>query len=1534
MKTLNCNSIRTGAGINFYQRTILLAAAAVLGCLTLQAQPYPAELLKEKAAFNNTAPDAIGAGQSAAIEGEYAVVAGNKRLDGYRLVNGEWEFQGGSDFTWQAAEDSLAAHNGTITAGQATGNGAVYVFQAKGDEQSALNGWNVTDTSQVSGSTFGYLLPFTPEQLDLATNEVWTLTVVSRMNDNFGDSASLYFDFADTNDRRFLIFFDLDDNKDLTVQLSGLETLTLTTNGAGWGAYHTHQIIFDPVTQTADYHFDGVKMNSAPWSPTAVAGLNGLRFGAGSSGGRGSVTYNKVEFLVHEGNQILASYDAGDAGNPADPDPVDQGWNAFGTGTGVSTRAVQAELVSIWPLTGVARAADDSSGANFGASVDISGDTMVVGAYGDNDYSGAAYVFTRDGDAWNQQQKLTAAVPRSNNYYGYNVAIDGDNIVVGSLYYESLADPTSGLAFVWVRDGATWSQQDVLNPATATSPSQYMSVQGVDVSGDLAIVGTPSGGSQRAGAVSVFRRTGTAWAKESVLNPGSNYATVANFGGKVAIHDGTVFAGFNRSSETGINPQRYFASYLAFSKDGADGWVPMVQHDYEVESIYNSVTGIGFDGVHLIISFYVSPNDDVEPVHVWALDYSDAGAVAQFVRKLTDYTAAKDSGNLNKDSAAFRYKDLLYGKEDLKMRSRTELMNTLYGEAERARAAYAESELAKGLVPNPDDVGLRDLMLDIYYDRTVAETILGKDLLATAEKAHFGGLIGIDPPLNGFVIDQEIPPYQQALAKQRETVDGLLSLLGEDFGAAVDPPLGYQMFRDRVPFRALMSARYTNELGDSVSVSSEEILFTGYKDAVLAFDQLRDYGQTAATVGKLMIARDNPAAGNQMSDRDQVRALITGAQQYLYVHGHLVKDLFPNLPPPGDESGLAEAIAGWEGSLTDLEGLQQLLAGDANVLGFASDFMMYIQNFGTQTTPEFHSYDIFRERLDPARSNSALKLGLDDLQAAQDSYLSFRGFEDQLAANFSGSSITYRDRLRDIVGVFPDSPDYGDDPTRHPGSELEQQYRSIQAARLRILKNKTEIQNVRKQVRIERDRAANASEVYIRYGNERASIEQKIGEIEATQATADQLTDYFNPANLISGASIAIAFNFGVQTITELDKAQLNAQKERLAAMESAEIDGVNSDAMIKNLLLQLNTLAVDSMEAALLLTQEANRFAGLYREKRDLEREIAEQDEALAARFFADPIHRQVMQTNMLSAEISFQTAQKWLYFTVRALQYKHNIPFIYEQYTPESIFKLRNARELEDFYFAMDQFDQLKNLGDPERRDMFSVREDFFGYVKTNRFGQALLYPDPVTGQQVSAVAAFRSRLHQLQDGQGTVGLNFSTVRQKAGGFFFQGPNYDPDGNPIPSTGRYLDKIRSISIRLPGNHTLGQAQISGNLTYGGTSFIRNAQVGTLDPGRPDQLVGEMTPYSTRVWFFDTAGGLNRWNFKENLKVNGVALDVIADNGSVPAAGEIVEFKERSVAATGWVLEIPTISVGTLVMDVDELNDIELHFWHYSASR
>ena len=118
-------------------------------------------------------------------------------------------------------------------------------------------------------------------------------------------------------------------------------------------------------------------------------------------------------------------------------------------------------------------ATDGAAGDSFGASVSIDGDTMVVGAYGDDDKgynsSGSAYVFTRDtagglASGWTQVAKLTADDGAASDFFGWSVSIDGDTVVIGAYEDDDPVKGTnSGSAYVFTRDTAgnlasNWTQ--------------------------------------------------------------------------------------------------------------------------------------------------------------------------------------------------------------------------------------------------------------------------------------------------------------------------------------------------------------------------------------------------------------------------------------------------------------------------------------------------------------------------------------------------------------------------------------------------------------------------------------------------------------------------------------------------------------------------------------------------------------------------------------------------------------------------------------------------------------------------------------------------------------------------------------------------------------------------------------------------------------------------------------------------------------------------------------------------------------------
>jgi len=183
----------------------------------------------------------------------------------------------------------------------------------------------------------------------------------------------------------------------------------------------------------------------------------------------------------------------------------------------------------------------------FGGSVAISGDTIVVGAPWRDDSggtnSGAVYVFRRDGDTWGSPEKLTAGDDAGHDdYFGLDVDVSGDTIVVGA-YADDDTGTDSGAAYVFRYNGTTWTREGKLTGWDADAADWF----GADVAiaGDVIVVG--AGGHDGvsvadSGAAFVFRRIGGSWKPQQKL-AASDAAAWDYFGIPVSISGSTVAVG-------------------------------------------------------------------------------------------------------------------------------------------------------------------------------------------------------------------------------------------------------------------------------------------------------------------------------------------------------------------------------------------------------------------------------------------------------------------------------------------------------------------------------------------------------------------------------------------------------------------------------------------------------------------------------------------------------------------------------------------------------------------------------------------------------------------------------------------------------------------------------------------------------------------------------------------------------------------------------------------------------------------------------
>ncbi len=198
--------------------------------------------------------------------------------------------------------------------------------------------------------------------------------------------------------------------------------------------------------------------------------------------------------------------------------------------------------------------ADDANNdARFGISIDVQGDTAVIGAPGalvNNETRGAAYVFKRQDNTWVQVARLVASNGASGDLFGTTVAIDGSMIVVGSPADDE-AGGNAGAAYIFTESGNSWIQTGKLLPSQSGDSRFGFSV-GVD--GDTIAVGAPytDSGFTNSGAVYIFEATNNGWIEAKRLASGNSGAVLSDlFGWSVALQESTPGCG-SISEQPGI----------------------------------------------------------------------------------------------------------------------------------------------------------------------------------------------------------------------------------------------------------------------------------------------------------------------------------------------------------------------------------------------------------------------------------------------------------------------------------------------------------------------------------------------------------------------------------------------------------------------------------------------------------------------------------------------------------------------------------------------------------------------------------------------------------------------------------------------------------------------------------------------------------------------------------------------------------------------------------------------------------------------
>jgi hypothetical protein len=216
-------------------------------------------------------------------------------------------------------------------------------------------------------------------------------------------------------------------------------------------------------------------------------------------------------------------------------------------------------------------ASDGTAGDQFGYSVAISGNYAVVGApYADiagHADQGAAYIYFRSGTGWVEQAKISASNGHASDNFGYSVAVNGDIVVVGAPfrdieqnvpYYPPPVNYDQGIVYVFKRTGTAWNQQSILTIANGAAGDRFGN--GVSVSGTNLVAGAPYAdyispnplilpSQVKAGVAYVFSTNGTTWTLQATLAGGLENVLLpyvsdyGEMGMSVSISDTTIISG-------------------------------------------------------------------------------------------------------------------------------------------------------------------------------------------------------------------------------------------------------------------------------------------------------------------------------------------------------------------------------------------------------------------------------------------------------------------------------------------------------------------------------------------------------------------------------------------------------------------------------------------------------------------------------------------------------------------------------------------------------------------------------------------------------------------------------------------------------------------------------------------------------------------------------------------------------------------------------------------------------------------------------
>jgi hypothetical protein len=627
----------------------------------------------------------------------------------------------------------------------------------------------------------------------------------------------------------------------------------------------------------------------------------------------------------------------------------------------------------------------------------------------------------------------------------------------------------------------------------------------------------------------------------------------------------------------------------------------------------------------------------------------------------------------------------------------------------------------------------------------------------------------------------------------------------------------------------------------------------------------------------------------QLSQDDRAMALYTQAFTSQYLQALALAQKASERNTEFRDAGGFELIS----NLGRLQAQAQAIRNGFNPFGYQSSYVPL------QTYTELHD----------RTEKEFLRDATEDENAARDSQREFDQNATKLRDELQNLRVTYGNQLLELCGQSKD------DYKTCQGGLMKQNFDEVDQAYTRIREVDQRIKNNLDSIRIEWERAGQVINLILENGQQIAlwdyvtTLNSSYSENEGTSASFG-VSESINVSESVGllGPSISVGFSYGwsVSYGTSEGKAwnpyapeiaHLTQLKSLRQSAERAKIEGANSEAVIRNKLLEQAELYIQRDLAIQEFNQrldEHNHQAERYRNLLDLR---AQAEQNVLDSYLNNPAYRILREQQTIEAGRSHSLAAQFAYLTAKALEYEflQPIPFM------SDVFEARTADDLDNFLVRLEQ--HRLALSNPGALNRFpyriSLAKDILGLSDENLDPNGVLTPNQRAQLRFQEFQAF------LRQHLGSKELSFQFTTSIADNQIFS-PNIW--NNRIAGVGLPADvpgtQGAAINLITRQFGDLGTPELS--LTHGGQAAYRTIR---------GEIV-EYTPDNARVVGYPVGPGLN---IREKTAV---ILASVNGNGKGTPTSALFN---QSVAASSWTLRLDRTSPQNRYLDLSQLEDIEI---------